>query len=105
MILSLAKICVSRGIWKVSGTEKYKNKKRIIISATRTRSLEVFVFFYLVLSPGDGHWGKWYGWSKCPEGSYAQAFRLRFEPRQLFDDSGLNAVEIQCNDIFGNQTR
>ena len=72
---------------------------------TRTRSLEVVVFFYLVLSPGDGHWGEWYGWSKCPEGSYAQAFRLRFEPRQLFDDSGLNAVEIECNDIFGNQTR
>ena len=66
-----------------------------------------FIFYHLVLSPGDGHWGRWSTWNSCSAGSYAQAFRLRFEPSQggLYDDSGLNAVEIQCNDIFGNLTR
>ena len=61
----------------------------------------------LVLSPGDGHWGTWTEWESCPRGSYARAFRLRFEPRQgkSGDDSGLNAVHLRCESVFQRQAR
>ena len=111
MILYLAIICEYRGIWKVSGIQKYQNTRNIIINIIvrivwKLHNV-IFIHYNLVLSPGDGDWGQWYGWNSCSVGSYAQGFRLRFEPRQglLYDDSGLNAVEIQCNDIFGKQTR
>lgn len=59
-----------------------------------------------VLSPGDGHWGKWTEWSMCLKSSYARGFRLRFEPKQglTYDDSGLNAVQIKCEDLYGSET-
>ena len=60
-----------------------------------------------VLRPGDGHWGTWTEWSSCPKNSYARSFRLRLERKQggLYDDSGLNAVQIKCEDIYGTETR
>ena len=63
--------------------------------------------FYSVLSPGDGHWGVWTEWNSCPESSYARGFRLRFEANQgtSYDDSGLNAIEMKCEDLRGNETR
>ena len=59
------------------------------------------------MSPGDGHWGTWTEWKNCPRGSYATAFRLRFEPSQgkSGDDSGLNAVHLRCNSLNGSETR
>ena len=65
------------------------------------------IYFETVLSPGDGHWGAWTRWNTCPDGSYVKGFRLRFEPRQggSYDDSGLNAVQIKCQTVFGNQTK
>ena len=59
------------------------------------------------LSPGDGHWGSWTEWNTCLDGSYAKGFRLRFERSQgnLYDDSGLNAVEIKCENMLGKETR
>ena len=60
-----------------------------------------------VLRPGDGHWGTWTDWNSCPSKSYARSFRLRFEPNQgpLFDDSGLNSIQIKCVDSDGAETR
>ena len=60
-----------------------------------------------VLRPGDGHWGTWTEWNSCPRNSYARSFRLRLERKQggLYDDSGLNAVQIKCEDIYGTETR
>ena len=61
----------------------------------------------LVLSPGDGQWGLWTNWTNCPDLSYAREFRLRFEPRQglLYDDSGLNAIEMKCENLDHQVTR
>ena len=60
-----------------------------------------------VLSPGDGHWGTWTQWSSCPKLSYARSVRFRFESKQggAYDDSGLNAVQIKCEDIYGIEKR
>ena len=62
---------------------------------------------FKVLRPGDGHWGTWTEWNSCPKNSYARSFRLRLERKQgsWYDDSGLNAVQIKCEDIYGTETR
>ena len=59
------------------------------------------------MSPGDGQWGLWTNWTNCPDLSYAREFRLRFEPRQglLYDDSGLNAIEMKCENLDHQVTR
>jgi len=44
--------------------------------------------------------GVWSAYSRCPEGSFATAFRSRVEPFQArgqYDDTGLNAVQLRCH--------
>ena len=54
--------------------------------------------FILVLSPGNGHWGTWTQWRYCPKNSFVQRTKLRIEAYQgiFADDSGLNAIELNC---------
>lgn len=52
------------------------------------------------LSPGNGGpWGAWAELAKCPQGSWAVSLSTRVQPYQGFfgDDSGLNAVRMQCS--------
>jgi hypothetical protein len=45
-----------------------------------------------------GPWGAWAELAKCPQGSWANSLATRVQPHQGFfvDDSGLNAVRMQC---------
>jgi hypothetical protein len=57
----------------------------------------LYVLQYASFSAGP--WGAWAALAKCPEGSWANSLSTRVQPYQgIFrDDSGLNAVRMQCS--------
>lgn len=46
------------------------------------------------------NWGEWGSFHRCPNGTFAQGFRLRTEPYKgaLIDDTASNAVRLFCGD-------
>ncbi|XP_062612641.1 vitelline membrane outer layer protein 1 homolog [Saccostrea cucullata] len=46
-----------------------------------------------------GDWGLWGDVAYCPEGSFADGYKMKIEPRQFWgDDTSLNRVAISCRD-------
>nr|XP_034332245.1 vitelline membrane outer layer protein 1-like [Crassostrea gigas] len=51
------------------------------------------------LSVQGGNWGTWGQVVYCPEGSFADGYKMKIEPPQGFrDDTSLNRVSLSCRD-------
>ncbi|KAK2715093.1 vitelline membrane outer layer protein 1 homolog [Artemia franciscana] len=43
-----------------------------------------------------GPWGDWGLWDNCPEGSYANGFRMKVEPENVADETSVNSICLEC---------
>nr|XP_022289903.1 vitelline membrane outer layer protein 1 homolog isoform X1 [Crassostrea virginica] len=52
-----------------------------------------------ILTVKGGDWGSWGEIKYCPEGSFADGYKMQIEPPQGFgDDTSLNRVSLSCRD-------
>ena len=52
-----------------------------------------------IYKPGDGYWGDWSRWAKCPMGTVIKGFRTNVEAPMDGDDTALNQVQFYCAQI------
>ncbi|KAK2705287.1 vitelline membrane outer layer protein 1 homolog [Artemia franciscana] len=43
-----------------------------------------------------GPWGDWGLWDSCPQGSYANGFRMKVEPQHVADETSVNSICLEC---------
>lgn len=61
-------------------------------------SFPTFYSMSTIQSDGLTNWGQWHQERYCPSNSYAIGVKVKAQAYNSFDNTGLNAIEIICND-------